>query len=151
MTASPPALSGTSATLEGWFDWQGGVALMRDGTAVEGAGWILAYDSGGSLAFRLGGTSFTTGLAAGSVRDGWHYFAATKDGPDVAFYLDGQLRYQATGAGNAAPVMPWHVMRDGRYAKFTRGHADEIATYNVALAARTVQEHYDAGASLSQP
>ena len=37
-----------AATLEGWFYWEAGVALMRDSTSS--AGWILAYDSGGSIA-----------------------------------------------------------------------------------------------------
>ena len=41
----------------------------------------------------------------GSGRRG-HYFVATKDGPNVAFYLDGQLKHSATGAGNAPPTMP---------------------------------------------
>jgi PKD repeat protein len=93
-------------SLEGWFKWQGGVALMRDGSSATGAGWILAYDIGGSLYYRLGGTSFSTGIPTASVRDGWHYFVATKDGPNVAFYLDGQLKHGATGAGNAPPTMP---------------------------------------------
>ena len=37
-----------AATLEGWFFWEAGVALMRD--ATSSAGWILAYDSGGRIA-----------------------------------------------------------------------------------------------------
>jgi len=151
MTVSTPSLTGTSGTLEGWFNWQGGEALMRDDTAAPDAGWILAYDSRGSLDFRLGGTTFTTGLATNSVRGGWHYFAATKDGADVAFYLDGQLVGTATGAGNTGPAGPWHVMRDGGYAQFTRGQADEIAVYDVALSPATVQEHYSAGKGASAP
>jgi hypothetical protein len=144
MTA-PAALSSTSGSLEGWFKWQGGVALMRDGSSTTGAGWILAYDIGGSLYYRLGGTSFSTGIPTASVRDGWHYFVATKDGPNVAFYLDGQLKHSATGAGNAPPTMPWHVMRNGSYAQFTQGQADEIAAYNTAVPDSTVQQHYKAG------
>jgi hypothetical protein len=41
--------------------------------------------------------------------------------------------------------MPWHVMRNGGYPQFTQGQADEIAIYNVALSAATVQQHYKAG------
>ena len=118
---------------------------MRDGTSAPGTGWILAYDSGGSLSYRLGGISFNTGLTTASVRNGWHHFVATKDGANVAFYLDGQLKHSATGAGNVAPTMPWHVMRNGGYPQFTHGQADEIAIYNVALSAATVQQHYEAG------
>jgi hypothetical protein len=127
------------------LNWQGGVALMRDGSSATGAGWILAYDIGGLVYYRLGGTSFNTGVTTASVRDGWHYFVATKDGPNVAFYLDGQLKHSATGAGNAPPTMPWHVMRNGSYAQFTQGQADEIAVYNTALPDSTIQQHYTAG------
>jgi len=145
LTTPGPVLPATFGSLEGWFNWQGGVALMRDGSSAPGTGWILAYDSGGSLSYRLGGTSFSTGLTTASVRNGWHHFVATKDGANVAFYLDGQLKHSATGAGDVAPVMPWHVMRNGGYPQFTQGQADEIAIYNVALSAATVQQHYKAG------
>ena len=145
MSAPAPALPATSGSLEGWFKWLGGVTLMRDGSSATGTGWILAYDSGASLYYRLGGTSFNTGIATASVRGGWHHFVATKDGANVAFYLDGQLKHSATGAGSTAPTLPWHVMRNGGYAQFTQGQADEIAVYNVALSASTVQQHYKAG------
>ncbi len=145
LTPNGPALA-SSGSLEGWFKWQNGVALMRDGTSTGGTGWILAYDSGGNLNYRLGGTSYYTGRTTASVRDGqWHHIVATKDGPSVAFYLDGQPVHGGTGAGSTAPTMSWHVMRNGSYAQFTQGQADEVAVYNGALSAATVQQHYNAG------
>src|SRR5436190_1194756 len=54
MKTSGPALA-SSASIEGWFNWQSGVALMRDGTSNGRTGWILAYDRGGYLYYRLGG------------------------------------------------------------------------------------------------
>jgi hypothetical protein len=36
-------------------------------------------------------------------------------------------------------------MRNGGNAQFTRGSADEVAAYNLALSPATVQEHYNAG------
>ena len=142
MTANGPALW-SSGTLEGWFDWRAGVAVMRDGTA--NGGWLLAFDSGGSLLYRLGGTSFNTGQTTASLRGGWHHVVATKDGGNVAFYVDGQLVHSATGAGSANAAMPWHVMRNGAYAQFSQGQADEVAVYNVALPAATIKAHYEAG------
>ena len=71
---------------------------MRDDTAVAGVGWILAFDSGGRLAYRLGGTNFITSRTVASLRDGWHHLVATKDGGAVAFYLDGVLLHSASGA-----------------------------------------------------
>lgn len=147
MSAAGPALA-ASGSLEGWFDWRGGVAVMRDGTSAGGTGWILGYDSGGSLLYRLGGKSFNTGRTTASVQNGWHHFVATKNGGSVAFYLDGQLVHSGTGAATTAPTMPWHVMRNGSYAQFAQGGADEVAVYNVALSPATVQQHYNAGKGL---
>jgi hypothetical protein len=147
MTVGGPALN-SSGSLEGWFNWQKGVALMRDASSAGGTGWILAYDSGGTLYYRLGGTSFNTGRATASVRNGWHHFVATKDGGNVALYVDGQPVHSAGGAGTVAPTMAWHVMRNGAYSQFSQGQADEVAVYNVALSAATVQQHYNAGKGL---
>ena len=110
MTAPAVGL-GAAGTVEGWFDWRAGVAVLRDHTA--GGGWIVAYDNGGGLSYRVGGTTFSTGRSVASVRGTWHYVAVTKNGGSVSFYLDGTLVHSATGAAATAPVMPWHVMRNG--------------------------------------
>ena len=132
-----------AATLEGWFFWEAGVALMRDATAS--AGWILAYDSGGRVAYRAGGTTFTTSLATASVRDGWHHVVLTVAGGATGLYIDGALVHSGAGAGAAPAAMPWHVMRNGTTSQHTRGRADEIAVYGTALDAATVRAHFDAG------
>jgi hypothetical protein len=137
--------SGTAAagTLEGWFFWEGGVALMRDSTSA--AGWILAFDSGGRVAYRVAGTTFTTSLATADVRDGWHHVVVTVAGDATAFYLDGVLVQTDAGAGATPPAMPWHVMRNGTTSQFSRGRADEIAVYTDALPAATIRAHFEAG------
>src|SRR3954452_17489132 len=133
-----------AGTLEGWFFWEGGVAVMRDATSA--GGWILAFDSGGHVAYRAGGTTFTTALATADVRDGWHHLALTVSGGSTAFYVDGALVHSGTGAGPAAAAMPWHVMRNGTTAgQYTRGRADEGAVYAVALSAATVRSQFAAG------
>src|SRR6185503_14275789 len=110
MTANARGL-GTTGTLEGWFDWRGGVALMRDGTSA--GGWILAFDNAGKLSYRIAGTTYDSGRTVASVKGAWHHVAITKNGTTVGFYLDGRLIHTGTGAGATAPVMPWHVMRNG--------------------------------------
>lgn len=142
MTA-PAGGPGAAGTLEGWVDWRAGVAVLRDHTA--GGGWILAYDNGGGLSYRVGGTTFNTGRAVTSVQGAWHYVAVTKNGGSASFYLDGALIHSASGAGTTAPVMPWHVMRNGTYAQYAQGHADEVAVYSVALPATTITQHWNAG------
>jgi hypothetical protein len=79
------------------------------------------------------------------VQGAWHYVAVTKNGGSVSFYLDGALVHSASGAGATAPVMPWHVMRNGTYAQYAQGHADEVAVYSVALPASTITQHWSAG------
>src|SRR3954470_4150185 len=144
MKTSGPALA-SSGSIEGWFNWQSGVALMRDGTSNGRTGWILAYDRGGYLYYRLGGTSFNTGRTTASIRNGWHHFVATKSASNLAFYIDGQLVHRGTAAASTDPTQAWHIMRNGGNAQFTRGSADEVASYNLPLSPATVQEHYNAG------
>lgn len=142
MTA-PAAGPAASGTLEGWFDWRGGTALLRDHTS--GNGWILAYDSAGALWYRAGGSAFNTGRTTASLRGAWHHVAITKSGGNVSFYLDGAPIHNGTGAASAAAAMPWHIMRNGTYAQYANGNADEVAVYDRALPATTITQHYQTG------
>ena len=92
-----------AGTLEGWFFWEGGVALMRDSSSS--GGWILAFDSGGHVAYRVAGATFTTPIATADVRDGWHHIAVTVADGEASFHLDGTLVHTGTGTA-AAPTMP---------------------------------------------
>ena len=132
-----------AATLEGWFFWEGGVAVMRD--ATSSGGWILAFDSGGRVAYRVGGTTVTTALAAADLRDGWHHLAVTASSVASAFYVDGVPVHNGAGAGTAAAAMPWQIMRNGTTSQYARGRADEVAVYDGALAAATIREHFESG------
>ncbi len=145
-SASTPALS-TSGTLEGWFHWQAGVAIMRDHNASPGTGWILAYDSGGKIACRAGGTNLISSTPVSKVRDGWHHFALTRSGEEVRLYLDGEpLDLPATAPGSAASAAPWHVMRNGNAtSQYTRGRADEIAVYDQPLTAADIHQRVALG------
>ena len=133
-----------AGTVEGWFFWEAGVAVMRDSTSA--AGWILAYDNGGRVAYRAGGTTFTTALQTADVRDGWHHVTLAVSGAATAFYVDGALVHEGGGAGATAAVMPWHVMRNGTTTgQYSRGRADDVAVYGTALDAATVRAHFEAG------
>lgn len=147
MQTGNAALAGVG-TVEGWFFWEAGVAVMRDSTSL--AGWIVAFDSGGYVAYRVGGTTFTTSLATADVRDGWHHLALTVSSGATDFYLDGVLVHSGKGAGTAAAAMPWHVMRNGTQAsQYTRGRADEVAVYNDALPLETILAHFEIGRDVS--
>jgi hypothetical protein len=145
MSADTEPLS-DSGTLEGWFDWRRGVALMRDHTTA--GGWILAYDANGELRTRIAGTTFTTDLPVASFQNGWHHFAVAKDRTDVRLYVDGKrLALRVTSTGSPAPSAgPWHIMRNGRFtAQYTEGRADEIAVYTTALTLADIRRHYEVG------
>jgi hypothetical protein len=142
VTTPGPALT-SQGSLEGWFLWQAGTALLRDNTATP-TGWILAYDRSGKLAYRIGGKTFTTSLDVSSVKGAWHHYAVTVSGGNTSFYLDGTLIHSGTGAGTGQAAMPWRLMHNGGFAQFAAGLADEVAVYEAALSAASVQEHYRA-------
>jgi hypothetical protein len=137
------ASAAAAGTIEGWFFWEGGVAVLRDSTAT--GGWILAFDSGGMVAYRVAGTTFTTALRTADVRDGWHHIALTVSSGKRVLYLDGAPADSGDIAGAAAPTMPWHVMRNGTTSQYTRGRADEVAVYDSALTPEMVSGHFAAG------
>lgn len=146
MSALGPMLTTARGTVEGWFDWRAGVAVMRDDTSTAGVGWIMAFDSSGRLFYRIGGTNFNTGRTTASVLGRWHHVAVTYDGSAAAFYLDGVRIHTAAAAVDRPPTMPWHVMRNGNHpTQFTAGWADEVAVYDQALPADAIEEHYRIG------
>ena len=148
MTATGSALASGRGSIEGWFDWRSGVAVMRDDTSVAGVGWIVAFDSSGRLFYRLGGTNFNTGRTSASVRGAWHHVVVTSDGVQVAFYLDGVQIHRANAAITRAPAMPWHVMRNGNQpTEYSAGRADEVAVYDRALTADEALRHYRLGSA----
>jgi hypothetical protein len=135
---------GAQGTLEGWFLWEDGISLMRDSNQSQS--WIFGYNDAntGRLAYRVGGSSFVTGRSTASLRGGWHHYALTKAGGNVAFYVDGVLVHAGTGAPPLVSTAPWHVMRNGPTTRYSRGRADEIAIYDRALPAATIAAHHAA-------
>ena len=85
---------------------------MRDST--WSGGWILAFDSGGKVAYRAGGTTFTT-LAAD--RRACATNGITSRSPPTPagdrFYLDGALAHTGPAPALRLTVLPWQVMRNG--------------------------------------
>jgi Concanavalin A-like lectin/glucanases superfamily len=148
MAGAGPALS-MSGTLEGWFRWRAGTAVMRDNTGPSG-GWLLAFNSNGELRYRVGGQGFVTGLSVDTVRDGrWHHLVARKSGTAAALFVDGVRVHQGTGAGSTPAALPWHVMRNGTNAVFAEGEADEVALYSSALGDAEIARHYAVGRGLA--
>jgi len=143
-----PVLTATG-TLEGWFRWRAGTAVMRDNTGPS-RGWLLAFGRAETLRYRVGGQGYDTGVAIEDVRDGeWHHLAATKNGGSAALYVDGLSVHTGTGADSDPAAMPWHVMRNGTNNAFTEGEADEVAIYTRALTAQELAGHHALGRQLA--
>jgi BNR repeat-containing family member/PKD domain/Concanavalin A-like lectin/glucanases superfamily len=145
----PGPVLGANGTMEGWFRWRAGTAVMRDNTGPS-RGWLLAFSSGGTLRYRVGGQGYDTGIPIEDVRDGaWHHLVATKAGPAARLYVDGVRVHEAGGAGPDPAAMPWHVMRNGSNPVFSDGEADEIALYTRALTPDEVRAHHDMARALA--
>jgi BNR repeat-containing family member/PKD domain/Concanavalin A-like lectin/glucanases superfamily len=148
MAGTGPALAG-SGTMEGWFRWRAGTAVMRDNTGPSG-GWLLPFNSNGELRYRVGGQGFVTGLSIDAVRDGrWHHLVARKAGGAAALFVDGVKVHEGAGAGSTAAALPWHVMRNGTNAVFAEGEADEVALYTAALSDAEIARHYAIASALA--
>jgi RHS repeat-associated protein len=144
VTTPRPSLNSAGATLEGSFYWESGNALLRDHTQVANSGWILAFDNGGTLAYRVGGKTYNTSRTTASVRNGWHHYALTVSQGNTTLYLDGTAIHSGTGAGAQQTQMPWHIMHNGSGPVFAKGKADDVAVYSRGLTAAEVRDHYDA-------
>ena len=84
-----------------------------DARQHDSGGWILAFDSGGQVAYRVGGTTFTT--RAGDRGPARRLASRRADGRGRSdgFYVDGEPVHTGTAAGHAPVALPWHVMRNG--------------------------------------
>jgi hypothetical protein len=148
LAAPGPALA-ENGTIEGWFRWRAGTGTVRDNTGPSG-GWLLAFNSAGTLRYRVGGSGFDTGRPTDTIRDGqWHHLVATKSGTSARLYLDGSEIHSGGGAGSTPAASPWHVMRNGTNQNFSEGEADEVALYTRALSAAEVKAHHDLGRGLA--
>jgi acid phosphatase type 7 len=138
-----------SATIEGWFRWTAGDVILRDDSSA--GGWLIGK-SGSKLGYRVAGRVYRTTRAIERVRDGaWHYIAVTKSGSSVAIYVDGRRVHRGSGASDAPPTMPWHIMRNGPFEDHAAGLADEVAIYNRRLSRKTLVAHYRDGVRRHPP
>jgi PKD repeat protein len=165
-------LSSTSKlTLEFWMKWN--AFANDDDLAFEftpnfnsnPGGFLVdpnAPEDGGKFAIGIGNgsarnTAYFTRPSAGE----WHYYAIVLDSTAAAAdqikpYVDGQpvpynKTMSGTGAGNFANSTLYFMSRAGS-ALFGGGGLDEVALYNRALSAATIDDHFSGTAGvIGQP
>jgi PKD repeat protein len=148
-------------TIEFWLNWSAyanddRLAMEFTPNYNDNAGGILidpnAFQQGGSFAVGIGtginrNTAFFTRPSAGA----WHHYAFVLDttapaAQQITPYVDGQpVSYtkldNGTGAGNFANST-LYMMSRAASSLFGQGDLDEVAIYNRALSAATIDEHY---------
>src|SRR5438067_28887 len=107
--------------------WPG--LLGKDQSATAN-GWLIWYESNGTVHFKRNGQEWTT--PAGSIStDRYHHLAVTYDGSRLIWYVDGGAvsNHSASFPTNTgtAPVQL------GRGDVYGNDDVDEVALYNTAL------------------
>lgn len=141
------AVAANEWTIEGLFYWVSGSVLMRDHT-TGGAGWILAFDSNGSVGFRVDGNDFITSQAVQPLQNSWHHFVLCGDAGVVRLYIDSIMVHEANLPSIGESVAPFHVGRNGTGPAYSAIRADELAFYATALSADRVASHFNAFAGI---
>ncbi len=136
---------GDRLSIEAW--------IRRDS---DGTNHTILGKSGGAYVLWLTGDRLTLrksnvgNIASSTVTlaaDGrWRHVVATKDGPDVHLYVDGD---DVTGAVTDLPLadnaQPLRIGTNTGGDNGFRGRIDEVAVYSAPLSAAEVRAHFDAG------
>ncbi|HEX8208081.1 MAG TPA: LamG domain-containing protein [Solirubrobacteraceae bacterium] len=117
------------------------IVSQRDGTGTGRA--LLFLNASSNFVSNLGGTMRDSGFTA-AVDTTYHVvltFAGGTDG-EWAFYVDGAQTATGTATGEAA-TDGWLIGVNKLGAEFWNGTIDEVAVYNTALDAATIQSHFE--------
>ena len=149
---SDPSLNvGDRFTIEAW--------VKRERTGVtetiaskQNNGWLLEFNDTNQLTLRKSTVADVVSSTSTVTDTGWHYVAATKDGSSVHLYIDGK--------DVSGPVLSPQTMADNTQtleigdsinSSYLQGTIDEVALYNIALAANVIANHYATGATGQAP
>ena len=143
---------GDDFTIEAWVKRAVTTTANPQVIASQQSGsWVLQFNSSDQLVLRRSNVAdvaaSTTSLTDTS---GWHFVAATKLGPAVHLYIDGQ---DVTGPVSNQTMQNNTLQLDIGQSSSTNnfsGGIAEVALFNSALAATQVQSQYSA-ASLAPP
>ena len=149
---SPSLDVGDSFTVEAWVKRNGFGAPDYQAIASQGANaWLLAFNASNRLVLRQAKVGDLVQSTVSVTDTGWHHVAATKSGSSVHLYIDGVDRTGSvtnrTMANNTIPLS----IGQSSSTSYWNGTLDEVALYNTALSASTIQTHRDKGAVTPSP
>jgi hypothetical protein len=160
----PGALSGDTDTAV-TFDGSTGYGTIPDAAAIDVGdlfsfeAWIKRADSAtttqtvaqkGSTGFKIGfaGNRFTLWKDGTAVAIAYHHYVVTKNAGTVKLYVDGvDVSGVVVNSTIADTTSALYLNAGNGTSEFFNGTLDEVALYNTALTATTVQQHYDFGHS----
>jgi fibronectin type 3 domain-containing protein len=142
---------GDTFTIEAWVK-RGAVGTQSNQVIAsqQNLAWVLELNSSDQLVLRQ---STVADLAASTSTltdtGGWHFVAATKNGPSVHLYIDGQ---DVTGPvanqtmqSNAQPL----AIGESANSAYFSGAIAQVALFNTALTASQISSEYQLGGSPS--
>src|SRR5918912_1725866 len=143
---------GDTFTIEAWVKRNAFGAPAYQAIASQGANaWLLAFSSGNRLVLRKATVGDLVNSTTTVTDTAWHHVAATKSGTSVHLYIDGVDRTGSvtnrTMANNTIPL----TIGQSSGTSYWNGTLDEVALYNAALPASTIQSHRDKGAVTPTP
>jgi concanavalin A-like lectin/glucanase superfamily protein/calcineurin-like phosphoesterase family protein len=143
---------GDTFTVEAWVKRARFGAQAYETVASQQANaWLLAFDQSNRLVLRqakVGDLVYSTKTVSDT---NWHYVAVTKSGSSVHLYIDGaDVTGTVTNRTMVNNTLPLTIGQSSSSAFFS-GTVDEVALYQAALGASTLQSHYNAGAVTPAP
>jgi hypothetical protein len=140
-TSIPPI---TAFSIEGWFKTTRGWSGTGYVASIAGLPAGFGVSDGSVFGSVLGTDSTVHKVSAGSgLNDGTaHYLVFTDDGTNFTLYLDGNAVASAAAVGVAYNGAQGGALGSNGTSGFFSGTIDEIAAYDYALNASTIDDHY---------
>ena len=134
---------GDDFTIEAWVKRGSSKTGATEVIASKQNGsWVLMFNESDQLTLRRSNVANVATATIATTDTGWHYVAATKNGPSVHLYIDGKdvtgpVANQTMENNNE----PMEIGQSSNNAYFN-GSIDEAALYNQALPPAQIEQHY---------
>jgi hypothetical protein len=144
---SLPALGSSSTfTVEGWTNLTSAAANNSNGNnTLYGAGGtlrLIVRPTGVYAGVWVGGTEYRLQPNTATNVGGWVYWALVRDGSSLTIYRNGTALASTSTLPTTAGSLTGTIGAQNASDYRLHGAIDEVALYNTALPATTLQQHY---------